>query len=160
MQITVKLGENYFNFQTGSPCNFPGIRKSPSDYRRDQRRRKHHGKGMPTSGNHGVGSVAPGDPTVAQKGIILQLHPPLLAIERYHGQSIYSLHQINPSWTELEVLALRKTIYPKASTPTVAPLVQHECQSSHFTPFFPDRFIQPDPLPTTACLLTTHINPP
>ena len=34
-------------------------------YRRDQRRRKPHGKGMPTPGNHGVGSVAPGDPKAA-----------------------------------------------------------------------------------------------
>ena len=39
--------------------------------RRDQRRRKHRGKGMPTPVNHGVGSVAPEDPTGAQKGRFL-----------------------------------------------------------------------------------------
>ena len=35
----------------GSPGIFPGKRKSPSDYRRDQRRRKPPGKRMPTPGN-------------------------------------------------------------------------------------------------------------
>ena len=57
----VKLGENSFKFQTGSP----GKRKSPSDYRRCQRRRKPLEKEMPTPGNHKVGFVAPGDPTRA-----------------------------------------------------------------------------------------------
>ena len=74
-KLEVKLGENFFKFQTGSPGKFPGKRKSPSDYRRDQRRRKPPGKGMPTPGNHGVGSVAPGDPTRAQKGIISCVPP-------------------------------------------------------------------------------------
>ena len=40
--------------------------KSPRDYRRDQRRRVHPGKGMPTPGNPGAGSVAPGVPFEAQ----------------------------------------------------------------------------------------------
>ena len=71
-KLEVKLGENSFNFQTESPGNFPGKRKSPSKYRRDQRKRKTLGKGMPTLGNPGVGSVAPGDPTGAQKRIISQ----------------------------------------------------------------------------------------
>ena len=70
--LGVKLGENYFNFQTGSPGNFPGKRKSPSDNRRDQRKRKSPGKGVSTPGNLGVGSVAPGDCTEAQKGRISQ----------------------------------------------------------------------------------------
>ena len=70
LQAGGKLGENYFIFQTGSPGHFPGKWKSPSDYRRDQRRRKPPEKGVPTPGNHGVGSVAPGDPTGAQKGRI------------------------------------------------------------------------------------------
>ena len=56
-----KLRDKFFNFQTGSPGKFPGKRKSPSDYRRNQRRRKPPRKGMPTPGNHRVGSVAPGD---------------------------------------------------------------------------------------------------
>ena len=63
-RLEVKLGDKLFNFKTGSPGKFPVKRKSPSDYRRDQRRRKPPGKGMPTPGNHGVGSVAPGDPTI------------------------------------------------------------------------------------------------
>ena len=57
-RLEVKIGENSFNFQTGSPGNFPDKGKSPSDYKRDQRRRKPCEKGMPTPGNHGVGSVA------------------------------------------------------------------------------------------------------
>ena len=69
-RLEVKLGENSFNFQTGSPGNFTGKRKSHSDYRRDQGRSKPCGKGMPTPGNHGVGYVSPGDPTGAQKEII------------------------------------------------------------------------------------------
>ena len=53
-----------FNFQTGSPGKFPDKRKSPSDFKRYQR------KGLPTAGNHEVGFVAPGDPTGAQNRII------------------------------------------------------------------------------------------
>ena len=64
----LKLGENSFNFQTGSPGNIPAKRKSPSNYRRDQRRRKPWGKRRPTLCNHGVGSVVPEDP------IWLQVH--------------------------------------------------------------------------------------
>ena len=67
-RLLVKLGENSFHFQTGSPGKFPEKRESPSDYRRDQRRRKHHGKGMPTPGNHVAGSVAPRVPLGAQTG--------------------------------------------------------------------------------------------
>ena len=59
-----------FNFQTGGPGKLPDKRKSPSDHKRDQRRRKPPGNGIPTPGNHGLGSVAPGDPTGGQKGII------------------------------------------------------------------------------------------
>ena len=63
--MEVKLGDKPFYFQTGSPGKFPGKTKSPSDYRRDQRRRNPTGKGKPTHGNHGLGSVAPGDSTGA-----------------------------------------------------------------------------------------------
>ena len=98
-RLEVKLGENSFKFQTGSPGKFPGKRKSPSNYRRDQRRKKPPGKGMPTPGNQGVSSVAPGDPTRAQKGIISKhLHPLLHVVERYPVQNKYSLPQIYPSW--------------------------------------------------------------
>ena len=44
-----KIRENSFNFQTGSPGKFPRKRKSPSEYKQDQRRRKHPGKGMPNA---------------------------------------------------------------------------------------------------------------
>ena len=60
-RLDLKLGENSFKLQTGKPGKFPGKRKSPRDYRRDQRRRKAPGKGMPTPVNHTVGYVAPGD---------------------------------------------------------------------------------------------------
>ena len=36
-----------------------------------------------------------------------RLHPLLHAVELYPGQDIYSLLQIYPSWTELEVLSLK-----------------------------------------------------
>ena len=38
-RLEVKLEKKSLNFQTGSPKKFPGKRKSPSDYRKDQRRR-------------------------------------------------------------------------------------------------------------------------
>ena len=47
-KLEVKLGDNSFNFQTGSPGGYPGKMKSSSDFRRDQRRRNPLGKGMPT----------------------------------------------------------------------------------------------------------------
>ena len=69
-RVEVKLEENSFTFQTGSPGKFSGKRKSHRNYRSDQRRQKPPGKGIPIPGNHGVGSVAPGDPTRAKKGIV------------------------------------------------------------------------------------------
>ena len=68
-KLEVKLGENSFKFETGNLDKFSGKMKSPSDYRRDQRREKPPGKGMPTPGNHRVSSAAPGYPTRAQKGV-------------------------------------------------------------------------------------------
>ena len=65
-RLNVKRGENSFNLQTGSPGKLPGKRKIPSHYRRDQRRRNHPGKGMPTPGKHWTGSVAPGVPVGVQ----------------------------------------------------------------------------------------------
>ena len=56
--MEVKLGDKSLNFHSGSPGKFPGKfpgkRKSPSDYRREQRRKNHPGKEMPTPGNHGA----------------------------------------------------------------------------------------------------------
>ena len=62
-RLEVKLGENSFIFQNGSPGKFPGKRKSPSNYGRDQRKKKPPGKGMFTPCNQGIRSVALGDPT-------------------------------------------------------------------------------------------------
>ena len=73
-RLEVKLGENSFNFQTVSPGKFCGKRKSPSDYRRNQRRRNHPGKGMPAPGKHGAGSVAPGVLLEAQTRHPAHLH--------------------------------------------------------------------------------------
>ena len=75
-RLEVKLGENSFNFQTESPGKFPGKRKSPSDFRRDQRRRNHPGKWMPTPGNHGAGSAAPRVLLGAQTGHPVSSSPP------------------------------------------------------------------------------------
>ena len=38
-KLEVKIGENSYNFKTGSLVKFPGKRKGPSDYRRDQRKK-------------------------------------------------------------------------------------------------------------------------
>ena len=107
-RLEVKLGENYFNFQTGSPGKFSGKRKSPSDYRRGQRRRKPPGKGVPTPGNHLVGSVAPGDPTGAQKGRISKAPSSPPCSRKVPCQNMYSLLQISLSWTKQEALSLKK----------------------------------------------------
>ena len=105
-RLEAKLGEHSFNFQTGSLGKFPGKRKRPSDYRRDQRRRTLPGREMATPGNHGAVSVSPRVPVRAQTG-----HPAsslLHTKEVYPGQSIYFLLQIYLSWTELGVLSLNK----------------------------------------------------
>ena len=134
-KMEVKLGENSFKFETGNHGNFPGKRKSPSDYRRDQRRRKPPGKGVPTPGNHGVGSVAPGDPTGAQKGRISQAPSPPPCSRTVP----WSKHLFSPSnIPQLDgagsfISAEKQDI--RTSTPTVAPLVQYEC--SGFNPLAP-----------------------
>ena len=55
---------------------------------------------MSTRGKHGVSSVAPGDPTRAQKGEFPELlHPLLHAVEWYPGQkhlfSSSDIHQLD-----------------------------------------------------------------
>ena len=65
-----------FNFQPGSFVKFPGNRKSPSDYRRDQRKRTLPGRRLPTPGNYGAVSVAPGVPIGAQTGHPASSSPP------------------------------------------------------------------------------------
>ena len=130
-RLEVNLGRNYFNLQTGSPGNFPGKRKSPSHYRRDQRSRNPPWKGVLTPVNHGASSVAPGDPKGARKGRISQApsFPPCR--RRYPGQDIYYFHQISLSWRELEVLHLQKNEIYKYQPP----LVQYECIGfTHFAP--------------------------
>ena len=61
----VKLGDKSFNF---NPDKFPGTRKIPSNYRREKGNLLE--RGLLTSGNHLVGSVASGDSTGAHNGII------------------------------------------------------------------------------------------
>ena len=85
-------------FQTGSP----GKRKSLRIYMRDQRRGTLRW-GMPTPGNPGVGSVAPGDPVEVKNGIFppASSSPPCVLCP---GQGIYSVPQVYLSWMELKVL--------------------------------------------------------
>ena len=141
-RLEVKLGENSFTFQTGSPFKFPGKRKSPSNYRRDQRRRKPGGKGMPTPGNQGVSSAAPGDPTRAQKGIISRAPP---SSPPWNRTVPWSKHLFSPSNIP-QLDGAERFSSEKASTPTVAPLVQHEY--SLFTPVAPIHQLHPT-LPRT-----------
>ena len=135
-RLEVKLGENFFIFQTGSPSKFPGKRKSPSNYRRDQRRKKPPGKGMPTPGNQGVSSVAPGDPTRAQKGVISQAPPSSPPCSRTVPWSTHLFLPSNiPQLDGAESFSSEKELYIQASTPTVAPLGQHEGQCSQLPTF-------------------------
>ena len=134
------------NFQTGSPGNFPDKRKSPSNYRRDQRRRKPSGKGVPTPGNHGACSVAPGDPTEVQTGNISWAPSSPLCSRTVP----WSKHLFSPSnIPQLDgagsfISAEKRDI--RTSTPTVAPLVQYEC--SGFTPLAPIQQLHPTLLPS------------
>ena len=121
-KLEVKLGENSFSFQTGSPGSFPGKRKSPSDYRRDQRRRKSPGKGMPTPGTQGVSSAAPGDTTKAQRRTILLPSPPCSRTVPW-SEHLFSPSNI-PQLDGAESLSSEELNFT-ASTPTVAPLVQY-----------------------------------
>ena len=91
-RLEVKLGDNFFNFQTGSPGRFPGKRKSPSNYRRDQRLRTPPDKEIPTPGNHGAESVAPGDPTGARNGIF----PPASSSPLCSRTVTWSRHLFSP----------------------------------------------------------------
>ena len=126
-KLEVKLGENSFKFKTGNPGKFPGKRKSPSNYRRDQRRKKPLGKGMPTPGNHGISSVAPGDPTRAQKGIISRAPPSSPPCSRMVPWSKHLFSPSNiPQLDGAGSFSSEKELYIQVSTPTVAPLGQHE----------------------------------
>ena len=107
-------------FPDWSLGKFPGKRKSLMDYRRDQRKRNHPGKEMPTPGNHDAGSVSPGVPLGAQTRYPVSLH--LHAVELYPSQSIYSLLQINLSWTERSVFSLNNAMFYSSSFyPTASP---------------------------------------
>ena len=146
-RLEVKLGENSFIFQTGSPGKFSGKRKSPRDYRRDQRRKNPPGKGMPTPGNQGISSLAPGDPTRVQKGVISQAPPSSPPCSRTVPWSTHLFSPSNiPQLDGAESFSSEKELYIQASTPTVAPLVQHEY--SRFTPLAPIHQLHPT-LPRT-----------
>ena len=144
--LEVKLGENSFKFETGNPGKFPGKRKSPSDYRRDQRRKKPPGKEMTTPVNHGKSSAAPGDHTRAQKGVTSRAPPSSPPCSKTIP---CSKHLFSPSnITQLdgaESFISEKELYIQSSTPTVEPLGQHEGQCSQL-PLLPGNN-QPYPQP-------------
>ena len=150
--MKVKLGENSFKFQTGSPGKFPGKRKSPSNYRRDQRRQTPPGKGIFTSGNHGVGSVTSGDPKRAKKGIIswVPSSPPCSRLVPWSRNLFFSLSNI-PQLNKAGSFISEKGLDIRASTPFAVLLVQHEC--SRFTPLASIQQLLPThpPTPWTTC---------
>ena len=157
-KLEVKLGENSFKFETGNPGKFPDKRKSPSDFRRDQRRKNPPGKEMPAPGNQGVSSAALGDPTRALKGVTSRAPPSSLhAVERYPGQNIYSLLKIYPSWMAMKVLALKKSYISKHQPQLLRPWsnMSGNVASSHLLP----RYNQPYPQPTHN-LWITNLFPP
>ena len=147
-KLEVKLGVNSFKFETGNSGKFPGKRKSPSDYRRDQKRKKPPGKEMPIPGNPGVCSAAPGGPTRAQKGVTSRAPPssPLCSRAVPWSKHLFSPSNI-PQLDGAESFSSEKELYIQASTPTVAPLGQHEGQCSQLPPF---ARIQPTLPPTHA----------
>ena len=118
-RLEIKLGKKSFNFQTR---NFPAKRKSPSDYRRDQKIRETWWKGDAYSWkpwSRFCSSWRLYRNTERNK--LPELHPLLLAEERYPGQSIYSLLQIYPSWMEQEVFALKRNYVSKYQPPLLRP---------------------------------------
>ena len=139
-KLEVKLGENSFKFETGNPGKFPGKRKSPSDYRRDQRRKNPPGKEMPTPGNHGVFSSAPGDHTRAQKEVISRAPPSSPPCSRTvpWSKHLFSPSDI-PQLDGAESFSSVKELYIQASTPS---------EYSQFTPLAPIHQLHPTLPPT------------
>ena len=136
-RLEVKLGDKLFNCKTGS-CGkycgrYPGKRKSSSNFRRDQRRRKPPGKGMSTPGNHGVGSVAPRDSTGAQSAIIFSpaSSSPPCSITVTWLRHLFS-SKIKPHLDRAASFIPEKGLDIQASALPVVPLVK--CQCSQPTP--------------------------
>ena len=126
-RLEVKLGEKSLNFLTGSP----GRRKSPSDYRRDQRRRTLSRRGLATPGNHGAVSVPPAVPIGGQTGHSASSSSP------YKRSVPWSKHLFSP--TNIPQLGRGRSFISEqgldiqASTPSVSdlgPLVQNYCEFS------------------------------
>ena len=116
-------------------------------YGRDQRGRKPPGRGMPTPGNHGVGSVSPGDPTRAQKGKISRApSSPLCRRTVPWSRNLFSPSNISQLDRAGSFIS-EKGLDIRASTPSAAPLVQHECSRFAGLPFWPDTADSPYPSP-------------
>ena len=121
--------------------------KVPVTIWRYQRRRKPPGKGMPTPGNHEVGFVATGNPTRVQKGIISRAPSSLPCIRRIPWpRNLFSPPNI-PQVDGVVSFISEKGLDIRASTPSAAPLVQHEC--SRFTPLASIQQLHPTLRPTS-----------
>ena len=137
---------------------------------------------MPTPGNHGVGSVTPGDSTGAQNGIIFlpaSFSPPCSRTVTWsrHLFSLTNIPQLDRAGSfisekGLDIRALAPTVAPlmcqcSPSTsllfPTHTPDPYTTCESQTCSLLTPLSYIfqtdptNPDPGPTATCCLT---NPP
>ena len=154
----MKLGDNSFSFQTGSPSRFPGKRKSPSGYRRDQRRRRPPDKGMPTPGNHGAESVAPGGPTGARNGIFPPASSSLLCSRTVLWKKHLFSHTNIPQLDGAGSFIAENGLYIHVRTPHVynfATLVHWERNQS--TPLAPIDYTAAAPHPTPGCSTTCQL---
>ena len=111
-RLEVKLVDKSFNFRTGSPGKFPGKGKVQATTGKTREEGNLLKRGIPTPVNQKLVLLLLEQRT---KWYFPQLYLLLLAIELYPGQNIYSLRQIYHSWTELEVLTLKRTRYPSIS---------------------------------------------
>ena len=93
-----------------------------------------------------------GDPTGTQKGIISKAasSPPCSRVEPFSKYLFFSSNI--PQLDGAGSFSSEKELYIQSSTPTVVPLVQHECQCSQSTPLVTDTT-------DASNLIPTHVQP-
>ena len=143
-KLEVKLGENSWQVSWQ--------KEKSSDYRRDQRRKNPPGKEMPTPGNHGVFSSAPGDHTRAQKEVISRAPPSSPPCSRTvpWSKHLFSPSDI-PQLDGAESFSSVKELYIQASTPS---------EYSQFTPLAPIHQLHPTLPPTPRQPVSKKPAPP
>ena len=132
------------------------MRKSPSNYRRDQRRGKPLGKWMPTPGNHGAESDAPGDPTGARNGIFPPASSPPCTRTVPWSRHLFSPTNI-PQLDGAASSKAEKGLDIHVRTPHVydiAPPVRYNWERNQSTPLTPIHYTAAAPHPNPGCSTT------